>query len=206
MAPKTRSTSRPELLEQNADNSLAPIATNVIPQVLNKKRKRDEAVEPSSKRARPDPKPATSKPATSKPATSKPATSKPAARKHAARKLATPKLKPVPKPVPILTKLPTQKLSVFQCGTGEYCELGLGPKATIVKEPKLNEFLNIEKVGVVAIAYGGMHGAALTHDGKVYTWGVNDLGALGRITMANDEMMVDDSDSEDEGKPSTVNL
>jgi regulator of chromosome condensation len=201
MAPKTRSVPRAELLEQNADNSLAPVATNVIPQVLNKKRKRDEAVEPSSKRARPDP-----KPATSKPATSKPATSKPAARKHAARKLATPKLKPVPKPVPILTKLPTQKLSVFQCGTGEYCELGLGPKATIVKEPKLNEFLNIEKVGVVAIAYGGMHGAALTHDGKVYTWGVNDLGALGRITIANDEIMVDDSDSEDEGKPSTVNL
>jgi regulator of chromosome condensation len=157
----------------------------MAPQVLNKKRKRGEEAEPAAKRARPTP---------------KPAARKPAARKPAARK-------PAPKPLPILTHPPTDKFKVFQCGTGEYCELGFGPKAKIVKRPRLNEFLNIEKVGVVAIAYGGMHGAALTHDGKVYTWGVNDLGALGRVTKANDEMKdADNSDSEDEGKRSAVNL
>jgi regulator of chromosome condensation len=183
--------------KQNADNSLAPVAPNAIPQVLNKKRKRNEAVEPSSKRARPDPKPATSKPAARKPAARKPVARKPAS------------LKAAPKPLPILTHPPTDKLKVFQCGTGEYCELGLGPKAKIVKRPRLNEFLNIDKVGVVAIAYGGMHGAALTHDGKVYTWGVNDLGALGRITKTNDEMKDaagDNSDSEDEGRRSAVKV
>jgi hypothetical protein len=67
MAPKTRPAFRAELPEQNADNSLAPVAPNVIPQVLNKKRKRDEAVEPPSKRARPDPNPAASKHAARKP-------------------------------------------------------------------------------------------------------------------------------------------
>ncbi|KAA8901454.1 regulator of chromosome condensation 1/beta-lactamase-inhibitor protein II, partial [Sphaerosporella brunnea] len=102
---------------------------------------------------------------------------------------------------PILTTPPSERLKVFMCGTGEYCELGLGPQpnAKTVKRPRLNPFLDIEKVGIVAVAYGGMHGAALTHDGKVYTWGVNDLGALGRITRTGDAKTKDvDSDSEDE--------
>jgi regulator of chromosome condensation len=175
-------------VQQDADNSLAPVAPNVIPQVLNKKRKRAKEAEPAAKRARPTPKPAARKPVARKPVARKPAA-----------------LKAAPKPLPILTNPPIEKLKVFQCGTGENSELGLGPKTTIVKRPRLNEFLNIDKVGVVAIAYGGMHGAALTHDGKVYTWGVNDLGALGRITKSNDEMKdADNSDSEDEGKRSIV--
>jgi hypothetical protein len=83
----TRSVSRAtKLHEKNADNSLAPVATNVIPQVLNKKRKRAEEAEPAAKRARPDPKPAASKPAAVKPAARKPAAVKPAARKPAAVK------------------------------------------------------------------------------------------------------------------------
>jgi regulator of chromosome condensation len=52
---------------------------------------------------------------------------------------------------------------------------------------------------------GGMHCIALTHDNKIYTWGVNDIGALGRptglgkildletATMLNDK----DNDKED---------
>jgi hypothetical protein len=87
MAPMTRSVSRAtKLLEKNADNSLAPVATNVIPQVLNKKRKRAEEAEPAAKRARPTPKPAVRKPAARKPAARKPAALKPAALKPAARK------------------------------------------------------------------------------------------------------------------------
>lgn len=39
-----------------------------------------------------------------------------------------------------------------------------------------------EKVGVVQLSAGGMHVAALTFDGKVLTWGVNDNYALGRDT------------------------
>jgi regulator of chromosome condensation len=108
------------------------------------------------------------------------------------------------KPIAKLTAIPTERLEVFACGTGEYGELGLGPQpnAKIVKRPRLNSILATDSVGIVAIAYGGMHGVALSHDGKVYTWGVNDLGALGRVTKAKDERLkdadADSSDSDDE--------
>ncbi|CCX33475.1 ran exchange factor Prp20/Pim1 [Pyronema domesticum] len=123
--------------------------------------------------------------------------------KPAPKPKAPPKEKPAPKPLAKLTSPPTEKLSVFAFGTGELGELGLGPQpnAKIVKRPRLNAFLDRESVGISAIAYGGMHGACLTHDGKVYTWGVNDLGALGRITSADGDKLKDaneDSDSEDE--------
>jgi hypothetical protein len=91
MAPMTRSVSRAtKLLKQNADNSLAPVATNVISQVLNKKRKRAEEAEPAAKRARPTPKPAARKPAALKPAARKPA----AANKRVATKKRAPKAIP----------------------------------------------------------------------------------------------------------------
>lgn len=35
---------------------------------------------------------------------------------------------------------------------------------------------------VLAVASGDMHSVAITEDGSVYTWGVNDEGALGRPT------------------------
>ena len=35
---------------------------------------------------------------------------------------------------------------------------------------------------VLQIACGGMHTAVLTKDGSIWTWGVNDEGALGRET------------------------
>lgn len=44
-----------------------------------------------------------------------------------------------------------------------------------------------------------MHAAALTHDGLIYAWGLNDYGALGRDTKwvrgANDGMDVDDDET-----------
>jgi len=52
-------------------------------------------------------------------------------------------------------------------------------------------------VGVVQIAVGGMHCAALTHDNKIYTWGVNDLGALGRDTKKDPKAEDEDSDDDD---------
>jgi Regulator of chromosome condensation (RCC1) repeat len=43
----------------------------------------------------------------------------------------------------------------------------------------------LRNVQVVQIACGGMHTAALTADGGVWTWGVNDEGALGRFTAGD---------------------
>jgi regulator of chromosome condensation len=178
-APSTRISN---LAMKKAEAVAAPMATN--------KYKRAEQVEPPAKRLHPAPKSSQAKPP-------------PPKAKAVAKPKAAPKAKPAPKRGPILTQPPTERLKVFQCGTGENSELGLGPKAKIVKRPRLNGFFDIAKVGVVAIAYGGMHGAALTHDGKVYTWGVNDQGALGRTTKAGDEdenmkdAGSDDEDSED---------
>ncbi|CCG81367.1 putative Ran exchange factor Prp20/Pim1 [Taphrina deformans PYCC 5710] len=93
-------------------------------------------------------------------------------------------------------------LDTYVFGTGSMCELGLGPDAKnkIVKRPRLNPYL--AKLDVVDVAVGGMHAAALTKDGLIYTWGVNDQGALGRDTTWDggvvDADAGDDSDSEAE--------
>ena len=82
------------------------------------------------------------------------------------------------------------------------CELGLGPdsKNKTVKRPRLNPFL--AQIDVVDVAVGGMHAAALTKEGVLYTWGVNDQGALGRDTTWDggvvDADAANDSDSEAE--------
>ena len=74
--------------------------------------------------------------------------------------------------------------------------------------PRINHRLSANDVGVVQIAVGGMHCAALTHDNKILTWGVNDTGALGRRTGVGkmkeitskeaSEESGSDSDDEDE--------
>lgn len=120
-----------------------------------------------------------------------------------AKKVRVTKAPKAPKPKKIINHAPTQKLDVFVCGEGSAGELGLGnTKAAIdVKRPRLNHNLAASKVGVVHVAVGGMHAAALTHDGLIYTWGVNDNGALGRDTKwvkgADDEMDVDGDDTVD---------
>ncbi|KDN70737.1 hypothetical protein CSUB01_09287 [Colletotrichum sublineola] len=83
-------------------------------------------------------------------------------------------------------KRPTQVLHVAVWGSGENCELGLGPRVTLAPKPRLaDKFLSADTVGVVQISAGGMHCAALTRDGKVLTWGVNDDGALGRVRLSD---------------------
>lgn len=106
-----------------------------------------------------------------------------------------------PKPKAVINQTPTQRLDVFVFGEGSSGELGLGTakNAIDVKRPRLNPFLSSSEVGVVHIATGGMHAAALTYDNLIYTWGVNDQGALGRDTTWDGGMRdVDDSDDEDQ--------
>ena len=75
-----------------------------------------------------------------------------------------------------------------------------GKKPKNVKRPRKNDLLDAKTVGIVQIAVGGMHCLALSHDNKIYSWGVNDLGSLGRDTSSGvKETAIDaDSDSDDE--------
>src|ERR1700737_3150260 len=96
----------------------------------------------------------------------------------------------------------TDRAAVFVFGAGNMGELGLGAthKDQEVKRPRLNPLLDVETTGVVDVAVGGMHVAALDYMGRVWTWGVNDQGSLGRDTksVSVDVTMKDDDDSDEE--------
>jgi regulator of chromosome condensation len=95
------------------------------------------------------------------------------------------------------------KLNVYVFGSGLMGELGLGPQSNQrnVKRPRLNPFLLPKDVGIVDVAVGGMHCAAIDEAGRVWTWGVNDQGVLGRDTTwspENDDTPMDSDDEEDD--------
>ncbi|KAL9604398.1 MAG: hypothetical protein Q9219_000586 [cf. Caloplaca sp. 3 TL-2023] len=114
-----------------------------------------------------------------------------------------------PKPKVVINQAPTQRHHVYVFGEGSSGELGLGvaKSAVDVKRPRLNPLLPAETVGVVHVACGGMHVAALTHDGKVLTWGVNDQGALGRDTKWDGGLrdVGESDDDSDAGSDSGLN-
>jgi regulator of chromosome condensation len=109
------------------------------------------------------------------------------------------------KPGPAINEIPTQRLDIYVFGEGSAGELGLGStkvngkKPIDVKRPRLNEKLSADTVGVVQIAVGGMHCAALTYDNKILTWGVNDSGALGRDTTWDGGLKDMDDSTSDSG-------
>ncbi|KAL2198431.1 regulator of chromosome condensation 1/beta-lactamase-inhibitor protein II [Corynascus similis CBS 632.67] len=105
-----------------------------------------------------------------------------------------------------LNQRPTQPLNLYVLGANSGGELGLGSsvKSGNVGKPRLNPYLS-GPAGVVQVSLGAMHGAALTLDNKILTWGVNDHGALGRDTTWEGKLVdIDgensDSDSDDEGE------
>lgn len=110
---------------------------------------------------------------------------------------------------------PKQILDVYVFGEGSSGELGLGSKRVNgkkpidVKRPRLNDNLAASSTGIVQIACGGMHVAAVTRDNKILTWGVNDQGALGRDTNwdggLRDMDGGDDSDSDSDDGNTDIN-
>ena len=69
--------------------------------------------------------------------------------------------------------------SIFIFGDGDCGQLGFGEEITERLRPAP---LEIEGKKVVQVVCGGMHTVALTAGDSVFTWGVNDEGALGRPT------------------------
>lgn len=72
--------------------------------------------------------------------------------------------------------------SVYTVGQGDVGQLGLGPDVMEVARPALVADLK----DVVDVEAGGMHTLCLTADGKVWSFGCNDEGALGRQTSSLD--------------------
>ena len=85
---------------------------------------------------------------------------------------------------PVHNDVPIRLLDVYVFGTNCYGELGLGDltKKSEILRPVLNQKLAADSAGVVQVAIGGVHSAALTHDNRILTWGVNDEGILARDT------------------------
>uniref|UniRef100_A0A2M3Z220 Putative alpha-tubulin suppressor n=1 Tax=Anopheles braziliensis TaxID=58242 RepID=A0A2M3Z220_9DIPT len=77
-----------------------------------------------------------------------------------------------------LAKRPTASGNVLACGQGEVGQLGLGEDVMEKTRPAIVDGLS----DVVDISAGGMHNLCLTATGKVYSFGCNDEGALGRDT------------------------
>ncbi|KAB8297904.1 hypothetical protein EYC80_001690 [Monilinia laxa] len=165
----------------------------------------DEPVAKPSKKARAVKPIATAKKPTTK-AAAKPAppASKPKAEpKPKAEKIVKPK---VVKPKVVINTAPTQLLDIYVFGCNEQGELGLGlqTKKTTISRPVKNPDLTAR--GIVQMAAGGMHGAALTKDNKILTWGVNDGKPLGRsvddwVAPERDA----DAESDDESTTSAQN-
>ncbi|KAI7871894.1 regulator of chromosome condensation 1/beta-lactamase-inhibitor protein II [Spinellus fusiger] len=63
-------------------------------------------------------------------------------------------------------------------GTGDAGELGLG--SSMLERMKPMPLKTLQDLPICNIICGGMHTMALTKDGKLYSWGCNDEGALGR--------------------------
>lgn len=113
-----------------------------------------------------------------------PDTSPPSTKRRRTHGATTPRAGPLKQ----LNNAPTRRLDIAVFGNGENGELGLGHRKHKKKSPesasrpRLNHLLDGDDVGVVQVAVGGKHCAALTHDGRVLTWGVNNSRALGRNT------------------------
>ncbi|GMF13870.1 unnamed protein product [Phytophthora lilii] len=90
---------------------------------------------------------------------------------------------------------------VLTFGSGDCGQLGHGVEEDddlMVKFPRVVRPLL--KLKVVRVACGGLHSAAITEAGQVFTWGCNDDGALGRDGDENIPAKVEGFGPSDEGE------
>ena len=90
--------------------------------------------------------------------------------------------------------------TIHVVGQGNTGQLGCGED--IMERKKPYPVKDLDGVKIKVIACGGMHTACIDDEHKVYTWGCNDEGALGRTCASDEEEMVPGEVSfpEDAGK------
>ncbi|KAK3690133.1 regulator of chromosome condensation 1/beta-lactamase-inhibitor protein II, partial [Podospora appendiculata] len=113
----------------------------------------------------------------------------------------------------VINTAPNVRLTIYAFGDNQNGELGLGPRPAAAApagsdeddDDDEEEFDSDVKVptknlvrGAVQVAVGGMHCAALTDENKILTWGVNDVGALGRDTTHEGRLVDADASGDDE--------
>jgi regulator of chromosome condensation len=91
----------------------------------------------------------------------------------------------------------------FTLGTNGFGALGLGED---VVEKFRAAHVDVAGKRLLGVACGGMHTVALAEDGSIYTWGVNDEGALGRPTSGTAWEAEPDSSKEDPYVPGMLQL
>jgi len=101
----------------------------------------------------------------------------------------------------------------FTFGSNPFGALGLGEDVTEKPRAGLVELTVHDKQGdagrpaaIVQVVAGGMHTAALDRDGAVFTWGVNDEGALGRPTSGSAWEHAKESEKEDPALPGRARM
>jgi regulator of chromosome condensation len=67
---------------------------------------------------------------------------------------------------------------LYVVGSGDFGQLGLGEDVATRGRP--SPLALPTAAPVVAVAAGGLHSLAVTADGELYSWGVNDTYSLGR--------------------------
>ncbi|GLB34025.1 putative RCC1 domain-containing protein [Lyophyllum shimeji] len=150
---------------------------------------------------KPENDPPTQAPASRKPP-SKAAASKKGAqplKKHPSGKLATipetpmPQTKPYFNPLPVPPEPKRPGLQLFAWGAGNFGQFGMGPDILgELDKPKKNLWVEEQiqegtfggvGAGIESVAAGGLHTLFIDEAGTVWTCGVNDDAALGRITQ-----------------------
>ena len=76
-------------------------------------------------------------------------------------------------------------------GSGECDQLGLQECPPFRKRGAFLEFFDNSDIVVKDIKCGGLHSLILAENGKVYSWGCNDEGALGRDGTSEEPGLVE---------------
>ncbi|KAG9095608.1 hypothetical protein FRC06_009628 [Ceratobasidium sp. 370] len=98
--------------------------------------------------------------------------------------------------IPAIPDHPRPAYQMLVFGNGDSSQFGMGPDATgEYPRPRMQKFfktasdegkLGGEGAGIESLAAGGMHTLAVDEAGKLWTWGTNDDGALGRMVEGPD--------------------